>query len=77
VNDEPHEPTEECQLWHCAWHNVDEDAVGYRLCGECLHTYPTAAELIFEYWANAPDDLPYAEITADQILFCPLCSHDF
>lgn len=73
----PHPPTEDCDPWHCAWHDIDEQANGYRVCGECLHTFPTAADLVWDYWYTAPRGIELDVKTADEIWFCPWCAHDF
>lgn len=77
-----HEPTEACAAVHCWWHNADEPSEGaYRVCFECRHTYPTA-EALRQAWteevgpAYAPGPAP-APPPADEILACPLCSHDW
>jgi hypothetical protein len=79
MNLEPHEPTTACADYHCFWHNIDEPTEGYRLCYECMHMYPTEAELIGAYWDAFPEDTPLimAPLSGATITFCPLCSHDF
>lgn len=44
-NRQPHDPTNACTRWHCYSCNIDEPSEGYRVCGECLHTWPTAGTL--------------------------------
>lgn len=71
---------------HCYIHGY-EPVIGepYILCGECHHCYRTADELVLYFWdlvrlANGEQDmeLPSGEpVKPDDILFCPLCLHDF
>jgi hypothetical protein len=48
---QPHEPTRECNPWHCWSHNVDELHIGkpYIMCGECFHTFRTKHALRRDY----------------------------
>lgn len=88
---EPHAPSGACQYDHCAYHNVDEpvpasgEAPGAQICIECWHYYPSGEALVAEYlrvrdeitearpeWADVPPPR-----SAEEIYFCPLCSHDF
>jgi hypothetical protein len=78
VNPYVHEPTDACRAWHCHWHNVDEAAVGYRICGECLHTYATYGELKVAFYLQVMRPRGQLWPTEDQeFWFCPLCAHDF
>jgi hypothetical protein len=77
LNPYPHDPTPECQMYHCAWHHVDEAAEGFKVCGECLHTFETAAALWQCYIEMAPPGMPMAAKTIEDVYFCPLCAHDF
>lgn len=107
----PHEPTEECNNWHCYAHGVDEvrgAGASYMGCAECGHVYRTPRELRSEYrrvfWrmmvhdrsalrkVGLPGDEAFVDvgrwarlrciwhstfIRARDIIFCPLCTHDF
>jgi hypothetical protein len=75
----PHLPTRRCDPWHCYYHHRDEPSSGYRVCGECAHTYSTADDLKQTYLDYAPAGLTIIveDMTADEIYFCPLCLHDF
>jgi hypothetical protein len=75
----PHEPDEMCGDMHCYFHHVDEprerDAL---ICGECGHVFLSPENLRLEWLTNAPPDLEgQAAPPADEIDFCPLCSHSF
>lgn len=57
---------------HCWLHHVDEHPDGaYRVCGECFHVFPTAANLEEALLADGISK-PAADIFA-----CPECAHDF
>lgn len=81
-----HEPTEDCWLFHCWFHGVDE-AVGIRFkhCIECGHTYKTAGALRRAWRREMPADVAtaglrfWAKLTVrvKNIGFCPFCIHDF
>lgn len=79
LNRKQHEGTLACAKYHCAWHHVDEPEDGYRVCGECLHTYPTRLHLAWTYWRRAPKEVPYRDRIRlpSRIFFCPECSHNF
>lgn len=68
-------PSEHCH-WHEAHEPIPENA--YTVCGECMHVYATAEELIAAYIDNAPPNTPNLDtIKVTDIMFCPLCMHDF
>lgn len=88
-----HEPTDACLMVHCHTHDVDEpEHDAYRVCGECSHVFPTAADLLADHatlaeelnrWAK-PD--PFAinspgmlepKTEPETIHVCPHCAHDF
>lgn len=83
-----HEPTDECEVWHCHWHHVDEAADGYKICPECLHTWTSKRELRREYRRQVLRipalGVPWWRILwsawtirAEKIYFCQHCIHDF
>lgn len=80
-----HYPTWRCAKIHCYIHNVDEDAGKYYLrCFECQHMYLTKRDLRHDYRqiGRQLDSLLRDRIRAlftraDDIMFCPACSHDF
>jgi hypothetical protein len=45
----------------------------YRVCGECMHAFPTEADLIRDMWMEWGD---YRH-AGDQVHSCPHCIHDF
>lgn len=49
----------------------------YRACGECLHVYQTAAELLHEHNKAVEQFEATAVENPDDIAICPLCTHDF
>jgi hypothetical protein len=63
----------------CFWHGEEPVPDGaYLVCGECWHCFVTDEELL------AADRAMRIEVgllggpsSADEIRFCPLCSHDF
>lgn len=70
---------------HCFMHGC-EPITGepYIICGECGHCYRTADELVLYFWGlvrlNNGEDFERptgTPVAADDILFCPLCLHDF
>ena len=78
----PHEESEACGGTHCHSHGLDESDVGaWRVCGECGHVYRSPEDLR-RVWADevgpayAPGPAPEVP-PADEILACPLCSHDW
>lgn len=90
LNPAQHEPTQACELFHCHWHHVDESPVGYRICGECFHTYRTKRELVRRYrhvfwqlsagqsWLWQPQRVwRVLTVRASSIHFCQYCIHDF
>lgn len=66
---------------HCHWHDRHEpvpDSGAYIVCGECGHVYVTALELLKTFADEAPADHEIdGDMTAKDIMFCPLCLHDF
>lgn len=70
---------------HCHFHG-HEPICGepYLICGECGHCYMTSNDLVRYFWnlvrlsGKAILCYPTGEpVNADDILFCPLCSHGF
>ena len=63
----------------CFWHReepIPEDF--YRVCGECLHCWPTPEELMVDV-ATIARQVGLTAIPADPatVFSCPLCAHDF
>lgn len=90
--DTEHEPTTACAEVHCHWHNVDETGTTTLsiICYECGHLFLDEAALQAAYAANWPECkevhihdpefcLPALDAVpdADDIPFCPFCSHSF
>lgn len=81
---EPHDPTRECEQFHCALHNVDEYG-SYYTCGECLHNFASEVELLADVAARMlGDGLPTHDGTTsllptsgEDVVVCPHCGHDF
>lgn len=80
----PHHAEEACKNVHCYSHEEDEpDDPCYRVCGECFHVFPTAADLVRDH--NAEVQVMMAKwggsllVAADveEIFSCPWCSHDW
>lgn len=82
----PHDPDEGCPTYeHCFFCNVDEPLQpgDYRVCGECLHVFRTAEELLARhnqllaefFGAGYPAMEPATD--PEQVWTCPLCAHDF
>lgn len=80
----PHMPEEACGKTHCYSHGEDEEqSPAYRICGECYHVFPTAADLVHDH--NAEVQVMMAKwggsllVVADagEIFSCPWCSHDW
>ncbi len=88
-NLEPHEPGDNCWIWHCWSHDVDERLiVPYKRCRECGHRFRTERQLRRDHQANMRElrDIWWrrylrmwlaATTTASRIRFCPHCAHDF
>ncbi len=84
-----HEPSRACDNLHCYVHHVDELFDAFRVCFECKHAYRTERELIdtfnavmtqadAEAAANGWAPLEFVPVDdAEQIFFCPFCTHDF
>lgn len=77
----PWDPGDHCYIHGCEpiWGEP------YMICGECQHCYRTSEELLLYFWGlvrlanndpdmDRPEDYP---VKADDVLFCPLCLHDF
>lgn len=66
-------------ITHCWTHHVDEPTTDstYRVCGECLHVFETAQDLV------DADALVWLEMgeprrnKPEDIFCCPYCVHDF
>ena len=82
-NLEPHEPTDNCWIWHCWSHDRDEFVVKpYRHCFECGHHYATGRDLRREYLAALQPSTVVVRLIAaltltGRIWFCPICAHDW
>ena len=64
----------------CAIHNCEEEPVaGGIKCGECWHLFPIEQDLIDEYvkMLEETGQIKVQINSVDQVLFCPLCLHDF
>lgn len=77
-------PEPACDKMHCYSHGEDEPQEPcYRMCGECYHVFPTAADLVRDHneevrimmdkWGGS---LLVATDVAD-IFSCPHCVHNF
>ena len=72
-----HDPTDECEAFHCHSHGVDESGRGYLVCGSCGHTFPTWHDLLREYnsWARSAGAQQIRSVDAADL--CPHCMDDF
>jgi hypothetical protein len=64
--------------WH---HNRSEptpEGGAYRICGECFHCFNTEADLLAaDRTMRTEVGLSGVAVSGDDVLYCPLCSHDF
>jgi hypothetical protein len=90
---EQHWETDACTAVHCCYHHVDEPppegGAYFQVCFECKHGYMTEQELVDTFNAvmrqmnedaekNGWTPIEFVPVDdADQIFFCPLCSHDW
>lgn len=91
MNTQPHEVQPECIPVHCVVHKRDEFALRpFLVCPRCNHTYATKFQLKWLYrrhywplqretWVTRWQLLGTFLFPprADQIPYCPVCSHDF
>lgn len=80
-------------FWHCFNHHLDEvpppGVEPFKSCFECKHMYLTEGDLTDAYnrelaaaeaaaKAKGWEPIEFAPVAnADEIWFCPFCSHDF
>lgn len=83
---DPHAAEADCINVHCHAHAVDEPAEGaYRVCLECGHVFPAAADLLADHAALVEGlnvgaeagELLTAKTDPERITVCPHCAHDF
>jgi hypothetical protein len=63
----------------CFWHGEEPIPEGaYLVCAECGHCYVTADDLLVAHREMRKEiGLPPHVATPSEILYCPLCAHDF
>lgn len=83
-----------CKAWcwgHMKCEPLPKDNSHYMVCGECMHVFMTADELValhnevmrkaYERFAGDPvlgDDEPPVPVTDVNVIYtCPVCAHDF
>lgn len=75
----PH-PVDECygSKLHCWTCGVDEpDQPCYRACGECMHVFRSAAELLEGHNKHLAVYGMEPATDPDQVFCCPHCVHDW